>query len=135
VRGHIGIDAQTPTQYSGARECLSVARCQMDQVKQLLSHPSVECGEQLAAILRQVEVQIGCAASILKKGGSSKPDPETRAVLEDLQREVAVLAQFFAETDKFLTGWLRAIQSKRAGYTPQGQAAPLMLVSKMRLEG
>jgi len=135
VHGDTGIDARVPTQYASAREYLSAARTHMDQVKQLLSHPSLEGSEQSAGILRQVEVQLGCAASILKASGSSKPDLETRAVLEDLQREVAVLAQFFAEADKFVTGWLQAIQTKRAGYTSQGHAAPLMLVNKMRLEG
>ena len=135
MRGHMGISAHDPAPYTGAREFLAAARSRMDEVRRLLSPPSVEGAERSAAILRQVEVQIGCAAAILKSNKPAKPDSETRAMLEDLQREVAVLAQFFAESDKFFSGWLKGIQSKRAGYTSQGQAAPLLLVSKMRLEG
>ena len=72
---------------------------------------------------------------ILRAGGASHPSPETRSMLEDLQREAAMLAQLFAEADKLFTGWLRTIQTKRAGYTGRGQAAPLQLVGRMSLEG
>lgn len=124
-----------PSQYGDARECVSAARGNLDKVKQLLSQPTLESSEASAAILREVEVQLGCLGAILTAGGANRPDRETRLLLEDLQREVALLAQLLGEADQLFSGWLRAIQSKRAGYTGQGQAAPLVLVTKMSLEG
>jgi hypothetical protein len=131
----MSIHAQVPAQYGDVRECVRAARFNLDKVKQLLARPSVESGEESAAVLREIEVQLGCAVAILQSGGSAQPDPETRSLLQELQREVAVLAQMFGEADLLFTVWLRAIQSKRAGYTGQGQAAPLVLVSKVSLEG
>jgi hypothetical protein len=107
----------------------------MDQVKLLLSRPSVEGAEESAAALREIEVQLGCAIALLKSSGAAQPDDETRSMLQGLQREVAALAQVFSEADRLFSSWLRAIQSKRAGYNGQGQAAPLVLVSKLSLEG
>ena len=127
--------AQGPAQYGDAGECIRGARRNMDQVKLLLSRPSVEGAEESAAALREIEVQLGCAIALLKSSGSAQPDLETRAMLQDLQREVAALAQVFSEADRLFSAWLRAIQSKRAGYTGQGQAAPLVLVSRVSLEG
>jgi hypothetical protein len=127
--------AQVPAQYGDVRECVRAARGNLDKVKQLLARPSVQSGEESAAVLREIEVQLGCAVAILQSGGSAQPDLETRSLLQELQSEVAVLAQMFGEADLLFTAWLRAIQSKRAGYTGQGQAAPLVLVSKVSLEG
>jgi hypothetical protein len=52
-----------------------------------------------------------------------------------MQRDVAVLAQFFAEADKLFAGWLFAIRANREGYTGQGLAAPLVLVNKVSWRG
>jgi hypothetical protein len=106
----------------------------MQQVKQLLSQPSEQNGETSAALLREVEIQLGCAVAILKTRGCAS-DPEIRSTLEGLQGEIAVLAQFFAEADKLLAGWLRAIGTRKAGYTTHGGAAPLVLVNKVSVEG
>ena len=121
-------------QYSDARECLQAARVSMRQVKRLLSQPSAEAADESAAILRDVEVQLGCVAALLRQNGS-KPDAAIRSGVEDLQNEVAVLATFFAGADKMLSGWLDAVRSRRGGYTVRGQAAPLTLVRKLSVEG
>jgi hypothetical protein len=121
-------------QYSDARECLQAARVSMRQVKRLLSQPSAETADESAAILRDVEVQLGCVAAMLRQNGS-KPDAAIRSGVEDLQNEVAVLATFFAGADKMLCGWLDAVRSRRGGYTVRGQAAPLTLVRKLSVEG
>lgn len=121
-------------QYSDARECLQAARASMRHVKRLLAQPSAEAADESAALLREVEVQLGCVAAILRQNGS-KPDAEIRTGVEDLQNEVAVLATFFAGADKMLSGWLDAVRSRRGGYTGRGQAAPLMLVRKLSVEG
>ncbi|MBZ5610079.1 MAG: hypothetical protein LAP38_17590 [Acidobacteriia bacterium] len=126
---------EVPAQYGDVRQCIRAAKANMDEVRQLLSRGSVDSVELCASTLREIEVQLGCAVAILRAGGASHPSPETRSMLEDLQREAAMLAQLFAEADKLFTGWLRTIQTKRAGYTGRGQAAPLQLVGRMSLEG
>ncbi len=123
-----------PTAPGSAREHLKAAKIGMRQVKQLLAQPSPENADQSATVLREVEVQLGCAAALLR-GNSGQQDQEVRSSLEELQAEVAVLARFLAEGDKLLSGWLQAVQAKRAGYTQRGQAAPLVLVNKITVEG
>jgi hypothetical protein len=125
---------ETTTEYGDARECLQAARQNMRQVKRLLSQPSSGAADEAAALLRDVEVQLGCVAAILRQNGS-KPDLEFRSGIEELQGEVAVLARFFAEADKMFSGWLHAIRARRGGYTERGQAAPLVLVKKLSVEG
>jgi hypothetical protein len=106
----------------------------MRQVKQLLAKPSGENAEESAALLREVEIQLGCAVAIVKKRGP-EPAPEIQSALEGMQGEIAVLAQFFAEADKLLTGWLRVLASQQSGYTTGGRAAPLVLLKKLSVEG
>lgn len=125
---------QETREYGDARECLQAARQSMRQVKRLLSQPSAEGTDESAALLRDIEVQLGCVAAILRQNGS-KPDSELRSGVEELQEEVAVLARYFAEADKLFSGWLNAVRSRRGGYTERGQAAPLMLVKKLSVEG
>ncbi len=118
-----------------AREYFQAARAGMRQVKRLLSHPSAEAADESAELLRDIEVQLGCVAAILRRSGGSKPDAAIRAGVEELQNEVAALAAFFAGADKMLSGWLDALRSRRGGYTERGQAAPLTLVGKVSVEG
>ncbi len=125
---------ETTTEYGDARECLQTARERMRQVKQLLSRPSAEAADESAALLRDVEVQLGCVAAILRQNGS-KPDLEFRSGVVALQDEVAVLARYFSQADKMFSGWLQAVRARRGGYTKSGQAAPLVLVKKLSVEG
>ena len=125
---------ENATEYGDARECLQVARASMRKVKKLLSQPSLEAADESAALLRDIEVQLGCVAAILRKNGC-KPDVQIRAGVEELQSEVAVLASFFSGADQMLSGWLDAVRTRRGGYTERGHAAPLMLVSKLNVEG
>jgi hypothetical protein len=125
---------ENTTQYGDARECLRAARHGMRQVKLLLSQPSAEAADEAAALLRDVEVQLGCVVALLRQNGS-KPDAEIRMGVEEMQNEVAVLATFFAQADKFFSGWLDAVRTRRGGYTERGQAAPLMLAKKLSVEG
>ncbi len=125
---------ENATEYGDARECLRMACIQMREVKRLLARPTVEAADESAALLRHVEVQLGCVAAILARNGA-QPDAETRSSVAELQREVAVLAAFFAGADKMLAGWLNAVRTRRGGYTGCGQAAPLVLVAKLSVEG
>jgi hypothetical protein len=122
------------TAYGDARECIRAAKAHMHVVRDLLSKPSIENADRVANLLRDIEVQLGCVAAILKKNGT-RLDLEMRSEVEDLQDQAAVLARFFAEADLLLSNWLRVVRTKRAGYTGQGQAAPLVLVSKLTVEG
>lgn len=125
---------ENSTEYGDARECLQAARVSMREVKRLLSQPSPEAADDSAALLRDVEVQLGCVAAILRQNGA-RPNAGIRTGVEELQSEVAVLASFFAGADKMLSGWLDAVRSRRGGYTERGQAAPLTLVKKLSVEG
>jgi hypothetical protein len=125
---------ENDAEYGDASEHLRRARASMRQVKKLLIQPSFEAADESAALLRDVEVQLGCVAAILRRNGA-KPNGEIRAGVEALQSEVAVLAAFFAGADKMLSGWLDAVRSRRGGYTERGQAAPLRLVRKLSVEG
>jgi hypothetical protein len=117
-----------------AQECLQAARSSMRAVKKLLSRPSLEAADESAALLRDIEVQLGCVAALLRQNGR-KPDIQMRAGVEELQNEVAVLASFLAGADKMLSAWLDTVRSRRGGYTERGQAAPLVLVRKLSVEG
>ena len=125
---------ETCPQYGDARECLQAARAGMRQVKSVLSRPSADAADESAALLRDVEVQLGCVAAILRRTGA-RPDGDIRSAVEELQAEVAVLAAFFAGADKMFSGWLDAVRTRRGGYTERGQAAPLVLVKKLSVEG
>lgn len=119
---------------SAAGEHLRASKAGMQQVKDLLAQPSPANAEQAAVILWEVEVQLGCATAILEKHGPP-PEGEFRSALEELQGEVATLARFLSGADKLLSDWLRAVQTRRGGYTHRGQAAPLVLVNKVTVEG
>ncbi len=121
------------TEIGDARECLRVARAGMREVKRLLANPSAEAADESAALLREVEIQLGCVAAILRRSGAN-PNTEIRADVEELQQEVALLAAFFSGANKMLSGWLDAIRSRR-GYTRRGVGAPLVLVQKLSVEG
>jgi hypothetical protein len=125
---------ENATEFGDARECLRSARASMRQVKRLLSQPSAEAADESAVLLRDIEIQLGCVAAILRKNGA-RPDAEVRSGVEELQSEVAALASFFGGADQMLSGWLNALRSRRGGYTERGQAAPLMLVKKVSVEG
>jgi len=121
------------TEFGDARECLRAARAGMREVKRLLANPSAEAADESAALLRDVEIQLGCVAAILRRSGA-QPNPEIRAEVEELQREVALLAAFFSGANKMVSRWLDTVRSRR-GYTRRGEAAPLVLVQRMSVEG
>jgi len=125
---------EIPKQYGDAAECLHAARRNLDRIGKLLARPSAESVDAAAAILREVEVQLGCI-SVLWKAKHAKADPELKSVLEEIRRDVAVLAEFFSQAERLFDGWIKAIQSKRGGYNKQGQAAGLILVNQVNLEG
>jgi len=130
----MAIPLEIPKQYGDATECMHAARGNLDRVRRLLTKPSAESVEAAAAILREVEVQLGCI-SALWKADRAKADPGLKSVLEDIREDVAVLAEFFSRAEQLFDGWLKAIQTKRGGYNREGRAAALILVNQVDLEG
>ena len=63
---------EVPAQYGDARECIEAAHRNLEQVRQLLTRPSVENADASAAILREVEVQLGCIAALWKAEGANR---------------------------------------------------------------
>lgn len=120
--------------YGVAWDCIRAAKDSVREIQQLLEQPSVENAERSATILRGVEDQLACAAVALKSTGQLS-DKEMRSAVEELRGQVAVLGRFFAGADRLLTGWLGAVQARRGGYTENGRAVPLVLVSKLTVEG
>jgi hypothetical protein len=129
-----GEGRENAAQDGDVRPYLVAAHANMRRIKRLLSEPSAEAADQAATLLREIEVQLGCVAAILRQH-AAKPQAEIRASVEELQTEVAALAAFLAGADKMLSGWLDAIRTRRGGYTERGQAAPLTLVKKLSVEG
>lgn len=130
----MAIPVEIPKQYGDVSECMHAARANLDRVRKLLAHPSAESVDMAAAILREVEVQLGCI-SVLWKTDHSKRDPKLKSVLEEIRKDVAILAEFFSQAERVVDGWIRAIQTKRGGYNKQGHAAALILVNQVDLQG
>jgi hypothetical protein len=131
----MAIPVEIPKQYGDAAECLHAARRNLDRVRKLLVRPSEESVDAAAAILREVEVQLGCISVLWKKQPLSQGAPELKSILEEIRRDVAVLAEFFSQTERLFDGWIKSIQTKRGGYNKQGQAAALILVNQVDFEG
>jgi len=123
-----------PNINTDARSCIRDARAAMRKVRELLLRPSEDNADQAAALLRDAEIQLGCARAAYQATGGGR-DPEAQKLLAELQAEIAVLAQFFADADKLLAGWLYSIGARQAGYTTEGQPAPLVLLKKVSVEG
>jgi hypothetical protein len=130
----MAIPLEIPNQYGDVAECMQAARANLERVRKLLTPPSAEAVDAAAAILREVEVQLGCV-SALWKSEHSRRDPKLKPVLEEIRKDVAVLAEFFSQTERLFDGWIRAIQTKRGGYDKQGHAAALILVNQVNVEG
>jgi hypothetical protein len=128
------IEVAAAGQYGDAPDCIREASEKVRQAKQLLSQPAERNAEESAALLREAEIQLGCACAYYRAHGC-KPDHQIQITLQALQTEIASLAQFFSLADRFLGDWLRAIGPQQAGYTTRGQAAPLVLMKKVSLEG
>jgi len=130
----MAIGVEIPKQYGDVAECMHAARGNLEQVRKLLTQPSTESVDAAAAILREVEVQLGCVC-VLWKAERSQADPSLKPILEDIRKDVAVLAEFFSQAERLFDGWIGAIRSKRGGYNKQGHAAALILVNQVNLEG
>jgi len=125
---------QPEVRYQSASECVRFARENLSEVKDLLTRPTSEHGERSAELLREVEVQLGCAAAFLRTS-PEKADPRIILEIHELKRLTEMLVVLFAETNRLLSAWASRVLVNRNGYTERGGAAPLFLVSKTSAEG
>ena len=125
---------QNGVRYRSAAECVGCARQNLSEIKALLARPTPENGERSGELLREVEVQLGCAAAFLR----SMPQAADAAMIREiheLKRQTETLVVLFGETNRFLAAWASSVLVHRNGYTDRGGAAPLFLVGKTSAEG
>lgn len=128
------VSPQNGPKYQSAAECVRFARQNLSQVKEMLSRPSRENGERSGELLREVEVQLGCAAAFLRSA-PDKADPKMITDIHELKRQTESLVVLFGETNRLLATWASRVLVNRNGYTEYGGAAPLFLVGKTTAEG
>jgi hypothetical protein len=128
------VSPQNGMRYQSAGECIRSARKNLSEVKDLLFRPTRENGERSGDLLREVEVQLGCAAALLHSTRETA-DPAVIADIQELKRQTEALVMSFAETNRMLAAWAGRVLVHRNGYTDRGGAAPLFLVSKTSAEG
>ena len=128
------VSPQNGPKYQSAAECVRFARQNLSQVKDMLSRPSRENGERSGELLREVEVQLGCAAAFLRSA-PDQADPKMITDIHELKRQTESLVVLFAETHRLLATWASRVLVNRNGYTEYGGAAPLFLVGKTSAEG
>ena len=128
------VSPQNGPKYQNAAECIRFARQNLADVKALLSRTTRENGERSGDLLREVEVQLGCAAAFLRSA-PEKTDPRIVSEIHELKRQTESLVVLFAETNRVLAGWASRVLVNRNGYTEHGGAAPLFLVGKTSAEG
>ena len=125
---------QKGVQSENAAEYIRAARKNLAEVKTLLSQPTTESVQNSGDLMREVEVQLGCAVAILR---SSKQRAASTLIAEiqELKRQTEFLVLLVAEANRFLSGWVSRVLISRNGYTERGAAAPLFLVRKTSAEG
>ena len=120
--------------YQTAVECVRFARKNLVEVKDLLCRPTRENGERSSDLLREVEMQLGSAAALLRSTADTT-DPAILKELQELKQQTELLVILFRETNRLLKAWAGRVLVPRNGYTERGDAAPLFLVGKTSAEG
>ena len=126
---------QTASEYGDARECLQAARASMRQVKRLLSQPSAEAADESAALLagRRSSARLRGRHSAAERRQTGYRD--SRPASKSCKAKWPCSPAFSPGRTRCFPAWLDAVRSRRGGYTERGQAAPLVLVRKLSVEG
>lgn len=125
---------QDETEYKSPGECIRAARRNVAVVRDILTGPVSGKVEIAVDLLREVEVQLSCAATLLRESPASR-DPELNLEIAELRRQTTFLRLLLAETERFLSGWVGRLLAGRTGYTMRGDSAPLFLVGKTSTKG
>jgi|SRR5579871_1918689 len=124
---------QADGQYRSVADCVRSAHKNLAEVKILISRPTRENADKSGDLLREVEVQLGCAAVFLGSA-PERPDPGLVKEIHELKRQTEFLVALFGETNRFLSAWAGRVLVQRNGYTERGAAAPLFLVPRTSAE-
>ncbi len=128
------MSAQRLDRYQAPAECIRAARAGISEVMRLLSLSREEDAERCTALLENVVAQLQSASVILRDLGSVK-NADLRRSVAQLQRDVKTLATTLSASDRLISGWVRRLGVKNAGYTERGASAPLILVKKVNVTG
>lgn len=120
--------------YQAPAEHIRAARAGISEIMQLLRVPTTEDAERCTVLLGEVGTQLQSAAAALRQFDGPK-NADLRQSLSHLQREVRTLALTLSESDRFISGWVRRLGAKTAGYTERGASAPLFLIKKVNVTG
>jgi hypothetical protein len=126
--------AQDLDRYQAPAECIRAARAGISEIMRLLRSPTAEDSERCTALLGDVGTHLQSAASILREHDSVR-NADLRHSVVQLQREVRTLAVTLTESDRLVSGWVRRLGVKAAGYTERGASAPLILIKKVNVTG
>ena len=91
-------------------------------------------GEKAEHLLIEAGTQLQSAATLLRDM-EWPGDAELRREIEQLRRQLRTLAVTLAESDRFVSGWMRRIGASNAGYNELGASAALTLVKKVNISG
>jgi len=120
--------------YQAPAECIRAARAGISEVMRLLSLSREEDAERYTVLLDGVVVHLQSASAILRACDSVK-NADLRRSVTQLQSEVKTLATTLSASDRLISGWVRRLGVKSAGYTERGGSAPLILVKKVNVTG
>lgn len=108
---------------ASANERLAAARAAVDDACQLLLSPTPEqmdrCGRQLQSAI--AELQAFCKSL----PACPQPRAETLAQTRSLENSIGRAKRLLKSAGAFYANWLRCLAALCAGYTAQGQPAPL----------
>ena len=112
------------------------ARRKLRQVRQNLMTPSPELLGECGPVLEEAA---GLLGSLLENRNSPDripaPQNELRDELQELRRELTVMAALMDQAACYYLGWAQMLGAAVTGYTSHGDVPPLRVESRVSLEG
>jgi len=108
------------------------ARRKLRQVRQNLMTPSPELLGECGPVLEEAA---GLLGSLLENRNSSAPHNDLRDELQELRRELTVVAALMDQAACYYLGWAQMLGAAVTGYTSYGDVPPLRVESRVSLEG
>ena len=112
------------------------ARRKLRQVRQILMTPSPEQLGECGPVLEEAADLLG---SLLEGGMSSArdslPGPLLQEELQVLRRELTVVTALMQQAAGYYLGWAQMLGAAIGGYTNHGDVPPLVVESRLSVEG
>lgn len=112
------------------------ARRKLRQVRQILMTPSPEQLGECGPVLEEAADLLG---SLLEGGMSSArgslPVPLLHEELQVLRRELTVVTALMQQAAGYYLGWAQMLGAAIGGYTNHGDVPPLVVESRLSVEG